>query len=66
MPKRTGYNVTLRRKDNGEEHQRLILAVDERAAETAAVMRARAALPVMADRQYATFEIVSVAAANPS
>jgi hypothetical protein len=62
MTKKTHFTVRLRRKDTGDEHDRLVITTDEAAAGPLAVMRARAVLPVMADRKYAEFEVVSCVA----
>jgi len=57
--KKTPYIVKLRRQDTNEEHDQLIFAADETAAESRAIDRARASLATMADRRYGRFEVIS-------
>lgn len=65
MTKKTRYTVELRRSDTGEESEHLIIAFDEAMAKGLAIERARGVLPVMADRKYATFEVLSCEIALP-
>jgi hypothetical protein len=62
MPKKIAYDVRLRRQETGEEHDRVVFALDEVTAKERAVARARIALgATMAERQYGQFEVVSCA-----
>ena len=66
MPRKTAYNVKLRRHETGEEHDRLIFALDEATARERAIVRARMALgSTMVERHYGQFEILSCAPATP-
>lgn len=57
--KKIAYNVRLRRQKTGEEQVRLVLASDPGRAGTHAAKRAKLELKLMADRQYAEFEVLS-------
>ena len=63
MQKKVPYKVKLRRKDTGEEYDRLIFALDETNAGERAIARAKSGLigVSMAERQYAQFDVLSVA-----
>lgn len=63
MQKKIAYTVRLK-SESGEEHDRLIFALDEAAARVRAVERARYALgKTMVERQYGRFEVLSCAPA---
>src|SRR5882757_6140685 len=63
LMKKNAYSVRLRR-ETGEEHDRLIFAVDETTASERAVERARLALgKTMAERTYGQFEVLSCVSA---
>jgi hypothetical protein len=59
MNHKTHYNVTLRRQGSSEEETLLSIARDPESASTNAIERARGKLKVMADREYAQFDVVS-------
>lgn len=61
--KSTAYKLTLRRKDNGDEHHRLIFAPDETMARTLAIERAKLALGPTVDAQ---FEVLSCVVVTPA
>jgi hypothetical protein len=66
MSKKIAYNVRLRRKETGEEHDRLIFAHDDLTARERAIARARTALgATMVERKYGKFEVLSCAPAAP-
>lgn len=65
MTRKTAYNVTLRRHGSGEEQTVLSLSDSPERAGEHAIEQARSRLKVMADRQYAQFDIVSCVAAAP-
>jgi hypothetical protein len=65
MPRKTAYNVRLRRQATGEEHDRLIFAQDEATARARAVVKARIALgSTFAEKKYGQFEVLSSAPAT--
>src|SRR5258708_11585272 len=67
MPKRTPYIVRLRQQATGEEHDRLIFALDETTAGERAVVKARIALgTTMVERHYGKFEVLSCTPAETS
>lgn len=53
------YNVVVRRKDTGEESDFKSIASSPERAREHAIEQAQRRLMVMADRQYAQFEVVS-------
>jgi hypothetical protein len=57
--RRMTFSVRLRRQVTGEEHLRMIFAPDETTAKERAIVKARVVLPVMAERQYERFDVVS-------
>jgi hypothetical protein len=59
MGRRTVFSVKLRRSTTGEEHVRTIFAADESTAKERAIAKARAVLPLMVEREYERFEVVS-------
>jgi hypothetical protein len=59
MGRRTVFSVKLRRSATGEEHVRNIFAADESTAKERAIAKARAVLPLMVERKYEPFEVVS-------
>lgn len=63
--KKQAYIVKLRRQDTGEEHDRQIVAADEKTAESRAIDKARATLKSMTDRRYGKFEVISCAPVRP-
>lgn len=63
MPRKTAYNVTVRRRDTGEDLTLLSIADGPTQAGEHAIENARRKLTVMAGRNYAQFEVVSCVAA---
>lgn len=59
MPKKTAYNVTVRRRDTGEDLTLLSITDTPQRAGEHAIEMARRGLKAMADRNYAQFEVVS-------
>jgi hypothetical protein len=59
MNRRTVFSVKLRRSATGEEHVRTIFAADEATAKARVIAKARAVLPLFAERKYERFEVVS-------
>jgi len=60
VPKKTAYDVTLRRAATGETHTRMQLADDKDSAKRLAIQKARNARgATMAERQYEKYEVVS-------
>ena len=59
MSRRTVFSVKLRRTATGEEHLRTIFAADETTAKERAIAKARATLPLFAEKKYEGFEVVS-------
>lgn len=53
------FKLRLRRQDTGEEHDRIIYASCEAEAKDRAPAVARRSLKVMADRQYARFDVLT-------
>jgi hypothetical protein len=53
------FKLRLRRRDTGEEHDRIIYARCEAEAKDRAPVVARRSLKVMADRQYARFDVLT-------
>ncbi len=66
MPRKTAYNVTVRRKSTGEDTTWLSIANGPTQAGEHAIENARRKLQVMADREYAQFEVVACVAAPPA
>jgi phage terminase Nu1 subunit (DNA packaging protein) len=58
MNRRTVFSVKLRRSATGEA-VRTIFAADEATAKARAIAKARAVLPLFAERKYERFEVVS-------
>lgn len=66
MKEYTAYSVNLRRKDTGEDLALVMTASSPERAQEAAIEKARRQLKVMADREYAQFEVVSCVLAPPA
>jgi hypothetical protein len=67
MQKKIAFNLRLRRKDTGEEHDRLIFAADETAAKERGIERAKLGInKPMIDRKYAQFDVLSCVIAGRS
>jgi hypothetical protein len=64
MPKKTAFNVTVRRRDTGEDLTLLSIADGPKRAGEHAIENARRKLKGMADREYAVFEVVACVAAR--
>lgn len=59
MRKKTTFDVKLRNADTGEVHTRKVVADNKEYAGAAAIRKARNSCETMADRTYASFEIIS-------
>lgn len=66
MTKKTHYTVKLRRLDTGDVKARRIIANSETEAKAIAIEKERKGLPVMADRNYARFEVLTCDPAPPT
>ncbi len=59
MNRRAMFDVRLRQSTTSEEHVRTILSNSESKAKESAILKARAALPLFAERIYERFEVLS-------